>query len=131
MNLRRLIALSLALCITGFGFQQQVLAAAISTDAAVAAAPAQTLQRERVLRFLDRADVQRQLQSYGVAPADAKARVAALNDAELAQLSSRIDTLPAGGDIGILGFVLVVFLVLLLTDILGFTHIFPFTKPIK
>jgi hypothetical protein len=63
--------------------------------------------------------------------ADAKARVAALNDAELAQLSSRIDSLPAGGDVGILGFVLVVFLVLLLTDILGFTHIFPFTKPIK
>ena len=25
----------------------------------------------------------------------------------------------------------VVFLVLLLTDILGFTHVFPFTKPIK
>jgi hypothetical protein len=75
--------------------------------------------------------VRQQLQSHGVNAADAKARVAALNDAELAQLSSRIDSLPAGGDVGILGFVLVVFLVLLLTDILGFTHIFPFTKPIK
>jgi hypothetical protein len=128
---RRLIALVLALCIAGLGFQQQALAATIATDAAIASAPAQAAQREHVLRFLERADVQQQLQSYGVNPADAKARVAALNDAELAQLSSRIDSLPAGGDIGILGFVLVVFLVLLLTDILGFTHIFPFTKPIK
>jgi hypothetical protein len=128
---RRLIALVLALCIAGLGFEQQALAAAIATDAAIASAPARSAQREQVLRFLDRADVRQQLQSHGVNAADAKARVAALNDAELAQLSSRIDSLPAGGDVGILGFVLVVFLVLLLTDILGFTHIFPFTKPIK
>ncbi|HVJ23762.1 MAG TPA: PA2779 family protein, partial [Burkholderiales bacterium] len=48
-------------------------------------------------------------------------------DAEAAELAARIDDLPAGG-IGIVGAILVVFLVLLLTDILGYTKIFPFTR---
>ena len=60
------------------------------------------VQRERIQAFFDRADVQ-------------------------AQLAARIDELPAGG-IGIIGAILVVFLVLLLTDILGYTKIFPFTR---
>jgi hypothetical protein len=128
MTFRRLIASLLIICLTGLG--QLAQAAPISTDAALAAG-ANSAERERVLRFLDRADVQQQLQMRGVSAADAKARVAALNNAELAQLAGQIDSLPAGGDVGVLGFILVVFLVLLLTDILGFTHIFPFTKSMK
>jgi hypothetical protein len=128
MIFRRTIASLLVVCMTGLG--QIAQAAPISTDAALAAA-ATSSQRERVARFLDRADVQQQLEQRGVSPADAKARIASLSDAEVTQLAGQIDSLPAGGDVGILGFVLVVFLVLLLTDILGFTHIFPFTKPIK
>jgi hypothetical protein len=56
-----------------------------------------------------------------------------MTDEEAARLAARVDSLPAGGDgIGALvGAALLVFLVLLLTDILGFTHVFPFTKPIK
>jgi hypothetical protein len=88
------------------------------------------LDRERILIVLDRADVQAQLQAYGVRPADVKARVAALTDDEAAELAARIDELPAGG-VGILSAILIVFLVLLLTDILGYTKIFPFTRPIK
>lgn len=85
------------------------------------------LQRERIHAFFDRADVQAQLLARGVSPQDAQARVAALTDAEAAELAARIDELPAGG-IGIIGAILVVFLVLLLTDILGYTKIFPFTR---
>ena len=59
-----------------------------------------------------------------------KARVAALTDAEAAELAARLDELPAGG-VSILGAILIVFLVLLLTDILGYTKVFPFTKPMK
>jgi len=61
------------------------------------------------------------------------ARVAALSDDEAARLASRIDQLPAGGDgVGaVVGALLLVFIILLFTDILGFTHVFPFTKPIK
>jgi hypothetical protein len=56
--------------------------------------------------------------------------VDALSDDEVAELSARIDALPAGGD-GIVGAIVLVFLVLLLTDIVGLTKIFPFTRSIK
>ena len=88
------------------------------------------LERQRVAAFLERADVQAALAAHGVAAADAKSRVAAMTDAEVGELAAGIDELPAGG-IGILGAALVVFLVLLLTDILGYTKVFPFTKPMK
>jgi hypothetical protein len=90
-------------------------------------------ERDGLLRLLDRAEVQSQLQAYGVSPEQAKARIAALSDVEAAQLAAQIESLPAGGDVGgaLISAILIVFLVLLLTDILGLTKIFPFTKPIK
>lgn len=94
----------------------------VPTDAA--------LNQQRIVEVLERADVQAQLRARGVDPAEARARAAALTDAEAAQIVSNIDQLPAGG-IGIIGAIVLVFLVLLLTDILGYTKVFPFTKPIK
>ena len=88
------------------------------------------LERERVTSFLEREDVRAQLEARGVSAAEVKARVAALSDAEVADLAARIDDQPAGGA-SILGVALIVFLVLLLTDILGYTKVFPFTKPMK
>jgi hypothetical protein len=88
------------------------------------------LERERIATLLERTEVQVQLQAHGVSPAEVKARVAALTDAEAAELAARIDELPAGG-VSILGAILLVFLVLLLTDILGYTKVFPFTRPVK
>ncbi len=99
-------------------------AALLSTQSALGA------DRERIARILDRAEVQAQLQAYGVNPAEVKARVAALTDAEAAELTARLDELPAGG-VSVLGAALIVFLVLLLTDILGYTKVFPFTRPMK
>lgn len=84
----------------------------------------------RMVEFLDREEVQAQLQAYGVSAAEVKARVGALTDEEAAELAARIDTLPAGG-VGIISAILIVFLVLLLTDILGFTKIFPFTRSVR
>jgi len=55
--------------------------------------------------------------------------VAAMTDDEVAQMSSRLDTLPAGGDV--LGAVVLVFVILLVTDLLGFTKIFPFTRSLR
>jgi hypothetical protein len=57
----------------------------------------------------------------------AQARVAALTDAETASIAHQIDSLPAGGD-GIVGALLFIFVLLLITDILGLTKVFPFTR---
>jgi hypothetical protein len=100
----------------------------VSTESVAAAG-----SRERVAAFLERADVQGQMEALGVAAADVKSRVAALSDAEVASLAGKIDALPAGGDgVGaVLGVVLIVFLVLLITDILGLTKVFPFTRSVR
>ena len=100
----------------------------VSTESVSAAG-----SRDRIAVFLDRADVQSRLESLGVSPSEVKARVAALSDLETAQLAGRIDSLPAGGDgVGaVLGVALIVFLVLLITDILGLTKIFPFTRSVR
>jgi hypothetical protein len=79
--------------------------------------------------LLDRADVRAQLQAYGVDAADVKTRVAAMTDEEAAQLAAQLDSLPTGGSI--VGAIVLVFLVLLITDILGFTKIFPFTRSVR
>jgi len=89
--------------------------------------------RERVVAFLDRADVQLQMEAMGVSPQDVKARVAALSDVEVTSLAGQIDSMPAGGDAlgAVLWLLLVVFLVLLITDLLGLTKVFPFTRPAR
>jgi hypothetical protein len=73
---------------------------------------------------LARADVRAQLEKYGVDPAQAADRAAALDDAQLAQLAGRIDSLPAGGDGGILVVIGIVFVVLVILDYVGAIDIF-------
>ena len=86
--------------------------------------------RVRVQDFLQRDDVRQQFESLGVDPGEAAARVATLSDAEVRTIAGKLDTMPAGQ--GALGAVLVtiavIFLVLLLTDLLGLTNVFPFIR---
>jgi disulfide bond formation protein DsbB len=57
----------------------------------------QQSERERVKALVARPEVAKKLQTLGVLPKDAAARVDALTDAEVATLAARIDALPAGG----------------------------------
>jgi len=82
--------------------------------------------RAHVKALLNRVDLAAQLKSAGVDPTQLQARIDALTDEEVALLSDQLDQLPAGS--GILGTALLVFLVLLATDILGYTEVFPFVK---
>lgn len=86
----------------------------------------QTLDRGQLLGTLAQEDVRAQLVALGVDPEQAAARVAALSDEELQLLAAQMDEMPAGGSV--LGVAVFLFLVLLATDILGFTDIFPFVK---
>ena len=123
-RLRSLLSVSLIVSIAGLGMPLPAQAAMLSTGDALASSA-----RERIDGLLERQDLQAKLAAYGVQVSEVKARVAALSDEEAAQLAQQIDQAPAGGDGGaIIGAALIVFLVLLLTDILGFTHVFPFTK---
>ncbi len=103
-----------------------VNAGIVGTEAIANAAQAQ-YDRERVQQLLSRAEIKDQLLARGVDPDQVQARVNSLTDTEIQNLTAKIDQLPAGGD-SALGILLFIFIVLLITDILGFTDIFPFVK---
>ena len=129
-KLRRFLAVSLIVSIAGAGLPQPAQAAMLSTENALTnASAAASAARERIGSLLERADVRAKLEARGVNPADVQARVAALTDDEAAQVAAQIDQAPAGGDA--LGVIVFIFVLLLITDILGFTKIFPFTRSIR
>jgi hypothetical protein len=106
---------------------QSAFAGMVETDQAVSHELAGQ-DRARVNAFIDREDVLAQLQKQGVTAGEAKARVNALTDDEAHKIAGKLDQLPAGGDVlGIIGVLLFIFIVLLITDVLGFTHFFPST----
>jgi len=118
---RRLVAGLLVLCLSATGMLP-AYAGIVSTEAMTAG-----VERGQLAAFVQRADVQARLQALGVEPREVQARVAALSDQEAAQLVARLDELPAGG-MDVLWWAVAIFLVLLFTDLMGWTHIFPFTK---
>ncbi len=86
--------------------------------------------QKRINMFLERSEVHKHLVDWGINPDEAKARVDSLTDEEIENIASRMDQLPAGGDAvgAIIGAALIVFIILLVTDILGFTNVFSFVK---
>ena len=84
---------------------------------------------EQIITMLDREDIKKSLTAMGVSPSAAKMRVSQMNDSELAQLNQSIEESPAGS--GALGVIFTVFIVLVITDLMGVTDIFPFVKNIN
>jgi CHASE3 domain sensor protein len=108
---------------------QSCLAALIGTETVIETARGHEA-REHVKQILDRQEIRKALRAQGVSAEEAKARVDALSDAEAVRLAQKLDQLPAGGSaLGVvIGAALVVFIVLLITDILGYTDVFTFVK---
>ncbi|WP_348682502.1 PA2779 family protein [Acidovorax soli] len=125
---KRVVASCLVAGLTLTGLPLTAQAGIVGTDQVLATSASST-DRDRVSIFLARDDVRNALQGQGVDANAAIARVQAMSDAEVAQLASRVDQAPAGGDI--LGVVFTVFIVLLVTDILGLTKVFPFTRSVR
>jgi hypothetical protein len=108
---------------------QTVCASMVGTETVLAITQVQNA-RENILNFLGRKDVQEAMIAQDIDPIEAKARVDSLSDAEIMRIADKMDQLPAGGDgLGfVIGAALIVFLVLLFTDIAGYTDVFPFVK---
>jgi hypothetical protein len=137
-RIKRALATVLAGVLAGAGVMHDAQATMIGTEAvARAAAPAaqqaalRTVEdaRAHVQATLQRADVAQALAERGVSVDDARARVAAMTDDEAQLMAQQIDAAPAGGDI--LGTLVFLFVLLLVTDILGLTKIFPFTRSVR
>ena len=124
---KRLTASVLVVCMTSLSVPLQANAAIVGTQEA--AAPVASAERDRVIDFLTREEVRKTIEAQGVDSQAAVDRVKAMSDEEVQQLAARIDQMPAGGDV--LGILFTIFIILLVTDILGFTQIFPFTRSIR
>lgn len=85
---------------------------------------------ERLQQFLDREATHQQLLAWGVSADWVETRLNSLTDAELARIHQEIDSLDAGGS-SILGVLLIIFIVFVITDVIGATDIFPFIHPVK
>lgn len=108
---------------------QSVFAAMIDTEAVIDMARGQEV-RDYLNRIMAREDVQAVFTSYGINPLEAKARLDTLSDTEIIRLYNQIEQLPAGGsDLGTAFIAVgVVFIILFITDLLGYTDVFSFTR---
>jgi hypothetical protein len=113
-------------------FPRLAQAEVIGTDAIAHATIGQPAAdaRSRLAQTLARDDVAAGLRARGVDPAQALARVNALSDDEALALAQQIDAAPAGAG-GVLGTIVFIFVLLLITDIIGFTKVYPFTRSIR
>ena len=111
---------------------QTLLAAMVPTEATIYQIKAQDA-RDHLKTLILRNDIKTALISQGIDPMQANARVDSLSDSEVIEVADKIEQLPAGGGVfgALIGAALIVFLVLLLTDIMGYTDVFPFVKSQK
>nr|SPS05028.1 conserved exported protein of unknown function [Candidatus Nitrotoga fabula] len=131
-RLQRLLAVVLTVSLINTTMIQSAQAALVSTEevARIAAVDQAVSGHARLADAMGRAEVRTEMERLGVDPVFAAERVAALTDEEAGLLADQINSAPAG-DGGIIGAILLVFFVLLITDILGFTKIFPFTRSVR
>lgn len=122
INVKRFISSLLVVLMTSAGIQASAHAGFVQTDQ-LAGQVNTDLQREELRELFSREEVSKQLATLGVDPADAMQRVDSLTDAEVAQLHSDMEELPAGA--GALGTIAIVLLILILLDVAGVTDIFP------
>ena len=104
-------------------------AAMVGTETVVSSLRAEN-SRVRLNALLNRQEVVEAFAKQGIDLQQARKRVANLTDAEISRINQQLDQLPAGGDgIGaVVGAMVLIFLVLLVTDLVGLTHVFPFVN---
>jgi hypothetical protein len=108
---------------------QSAWAAMIGTESIINVDRSQS-PRDYLNNLLAREDIQAALVYQGIDPQEAQARIDSLPDAEVNDIVNKLDQLPAGG--GVLETILIiaflVFAIFVVTDIAGYTDIFPFIK---
>lgn len=117
------VSLLTLFCFVSAMLAPQAYAGIITTESYVEQSLADA-KRDQVAEMLKRDDVREQMLSMGVDPSQVEARLAGLSDAEVTQLASRMEELPAGA--GVIELLVVVVLVFVILDIAGVTDVFPF-----
>jgi flagellar motor protein MotB len=109
------------------GLCQSISAVMIGTEAILKADQSQN-SREYLNNLLARKEIQAALISQGLDPKEARDRIDNLTNDEIVHIVHELDQLPAGSGFfeAFIVIVLFLFLILLVTDISGYTDVFPF-----
>lgn len=126
-HLQRLLSLLLSLSLIMLPMVP-AQAALVGNGQLIASASADT-NRTALLEALDRDEVRQQLSVLGVTPEQTQLRVSQMTDQEVAQLNQQLADLPAGGDL--VGILVLIFIIFIITDVIGATDIFPFIHPVR
>jgi len=86
--------------------------------------------RDSLRQLLEQDTARQQLQAWGVNTDQVNTRINSLTDAELARINQQVGELNAGGN-SILGILLIIFIIFVITDVIGATDIFPFIHPVR
>ena len=111
------------------GLYQSVSAAMIDTESVINENRSQN-PRDCLNNLLARKEIQSALIGQGIDPQEAQERIDNLSDDEIGKFVHEMDQIPAG-DGFFEAFIIVaflIFLILLITDISGYTDVFPFVK---
>lgn len=88
--------------------------------------------RQQLQSLVDRQDVQEQLQAYGLNPEQVQERIAQMTEDELQTLQQHLGDLPAGEYAGqVISLAFALFIIFLITDMIGATNVFPFVKSLN
>jgi outer membrane protein OmpA-like peptidoglycan-associated protein len=111
------------------GLYQSVSAAMIGTESIINVDRGQN-PRDYLNNLLAREEIQAALISQGIDPQEAQDRIDNLSDDEIGKFVHEMDQLPAGGGFfeTFIIIVFLIFLILLVTDISGYTDVFTFVK---
>jgi hypothetical protein len=114
------------------GPYQSAFAAMIGTETVLDTARGQEA-RSYLNQLLAREEIQAALADQGIDPREARARIDSLSDAEAVRAADKFEQLPAGSGFfeALLIVAFLVFLILLITDIAGYTNVFPFVHAHK
>jgi len=112
---RRILSAVLAALLFWAGLVSSMATAAVITTRDAQSLLAHEAQLSQVQSALARTELRQAMIAMGVDPVQAQMRVASLSTAELAQVQGQLDTLPAGGILGLIGAVFVILLILELT----------------
>lgn len=126
-TIRKYLSVLLSVTLISMSFSSSQ-AAMIANDVVISQAQHHSARAE-LMQTVQREDVRQQLLNMGVNQAAIESRINLMTDEEIAQLNQQIEELPAGGSV--LGVLLIIFIVFVITDVIGATDIFPFIKPVN
>ena len=109
---------------------QSVMAAMVETEATLDITVKGQEARNAIKTILAREDAQAVLRAQGIDPLEAMARVDSLTDAEAQRIADEIEELPAGGGFFVTFLIVVgvIFIILMITDAMGYTNVFTFVR---